>query len=322
LDQVLAAATSPPVVDSPALPQTASEQPGYRPTLSGAQLEVLHRYGTEHPVAIGDVLFRDGDERYDLIVLIKGEARIVEHYAQPDEFVIVTYRPGEFMGEIGLLAGQRAYFTAVVSAPGRILRIAAEQVHAIMGQELELSELILREFLVRHSKLTRLGSGLTLVGSRFDIDTRRLLEVLSRNRLSFRWLELESEHAAEALLQRLTVPLADLPIVVVPGGELLRNPSSRALLDALGLSAPPPDDGGPPEVCDLLVVGGGPAGLAAAVYGASEGLTTTIAEDTALGGQAGTSSLGSRITWASPPDCPVRSWQPAQSCRRTSSGCA
>ena len=80
------------------------------------------------------------------------------------------------MGEIGLLAGQRAYFTAVVSAPGRILRIAAEQVHAIMDQELELSELILREFLVRHSKLTRLGSGLTLVGSRFDIDTRRLLE--------------------------------------------------------------------------------------------------------------------------------------------------
>src|SRR5439155_17396263 len=94
---------------------------------------------------------------------------------------------------------------------------------------------------------------------------------------------------AEALLQRLNVPMADLPIVVVPGGELLRNPSSRALLDALGLAVPPPDDGGSPEVCDLLVVGGGPAGLAAAVYGASEGLTTVLAEDTALGGQAGTS---------------------------------
>src|SRR5207253_7487306 len=151
-------------------------------------------------VAIGDVLSRDGDERYDLIVLIEGEARIVEHYAQPDEFVIVTYTPGEFMGELGLLAGQRAYFTAVVSAPGRILRIAVEQVHAIIDQELELSEMILREFLVRHSRLTRLGSGLTLVGSRFDIDTRRLLEVLSRNRLYFRWLELEGEPEAEVLL--------------------------------------------------------------------------------------------------------------------------
>src|SRR5437016_5537984 len=84
--------------------------------------------------------------------------------------------------------------------------------------------------------------------------------------------------------------MADLPIVVVPGGELLRNPSNRALLDALGLTVPPLDEGGPPEVCDLLVVGGGPAGLAAAVYGSSEGLTTTLAEDTALGGQAGTST--------------------------------
>jgi thioredoxin reductase (NADPH) len=221
------------MTDSPTVPQTASEQPGYRPILSGAQLEVLHRYGTEQPVAIGDVLFRDGDETYDLIVLLEGAARIVEHYAQPDEFVIVTYTPGEFMGEIGLLTGQRAYLTAVVSAPGRILRIPVEQVHTVMDQELELSELILRAFLVRHSRLTRLGSGLTLVGSRFDIDTRRLLEVLSRNRLSFRWLELEGEPAAEALLQRLAVPLADPPIVVVPGGELLRNPSSRALLDAL-----------------------------------------------------------------------------------------
>src|SRR5712691_10589546 len=127
------------MTDSPTIPKTVSEQPGYRPILSGAQLEVLHRYGTEQPVAIGDVLFRDGDETYDLIVLLEGEARIVEHYAQPDEFVIVTYRPGEFLGEIGLLTGQRAYLTAVVSAPGRVLRIPVGQVHAIMDQELDLS---------------------------------------------------------------------------------------------------------------------------------------------------------------------------------------
>src|SRR5712691_8401641 len=267
-----------------------AEQPGGRPVLSEPQLAVLRRYGTEQVVAIGDVLFRDGDETYDLIVLLESEVQITEHYTQPNEFVLATYRSGEFLGEIGLLTGQRAYLTAVVSAPGRILRIPVQQAHVIMDQELELSELILRAFLIRHSRLTRLGSGLTLVGSRFDVDTRRLLEVLSRNRLSFKWLELEGESTTEALLQRLNVPLADLPIVVVPGGELLRNPSRRALLDALGLAAPPADDADPPEVCDLLVVGGGPAGLAAAVYGASEGLTTTLAEDTALGGQAGTSS--------------------------------
>src|SRR6202023_3413075 len=96
---------------------------------------------------------------------------------------------------------------------------------------------------------------------------------------SSRWLDLEGDPAAEAFLRRLNVPVADLPIVVVPGGELLRNPSSRALLDALGLATPPADEEAAPEVCDLLVVGGGPAGLAAAVYGASEGLTTTRGEE-------------------------------------------
>jgi thioredoxin reductase (NADPH) len=278
------------MADASAGPQTPSELPGYRPVLSLPQLDVLRRYGAEQRVAMGDVLIRDGDETYDLIVLLEGEAQIVEHYAQPDEFVIVTYGPREFMGEIGLLTGQRAYLTAVVSAPGRVLRIPVQQVHTIMDQELELSELILRAFLLRHSRLTRLGSGLTLVGSRFDVNTRRLLEVLSRNRLSSKWLDLEGDPTAEMFLRRLNVPVADLPIVVVPGGELLRNPTNRALLDALGLATPPADDDAAPEVCDLLVVGGGPAGLAAAVYGASEGLTTTLAEDTALGGQAGTSS--------------------------------
>src|SRR5216684_2622587 len=221
------------MADTTPSPRTASELPGYRPVLSGPQLEVLHRYGAEYRVAIGDVLFRDGDETYDLVVLVEGEVQSVEHYAQPDEFVIVTYGPGEFMGEIGLLTGQRAYLTAVVSAPGRVLRIPVQQVHTIMDQELELSELILRAFLVRHSRLTRLGSGLTLVGSRFDVDTRRLLEVLSRNRLSSTWLDLEGEPAAEALLCRLNIPVTELPIVVVPGGELLRNPSGRVALDAL-----------------------------------------------------------------------------------------
>jgi thioredoxin reductase (NADPH) len=156
-----------------------------------------------------------------------------------------------------------------------------------MTQEAHLSELILRAFLLRHSRLTHRGAGLTLVGSRFDPDTRRLLEVLARNRLSSRWLELEDSPEAEAMLRELDVQPAELPIVVVPGGELLKNPTTRALLGALGLASSFEDDA---AECDLLVLGAGPAGLAAAVYGASEGLTTTLAEDTALGGQAGTSS--------------------------------
>jgi thioredoxin reductase (NADPH) len=147
---------------------------------------------------------------------------------------------------------------------------------------------ILRAFLLRHSILTHIGSGLTLIGSRFHPDTRRLLEILARNRLPSKWLDLESSPEAEQMLRDLDVPVEELPIVIVPGGPLLRNPDRHELLQALGLSGT--SEHGLSDVCDLLVVGGGPAGLAASVYGASEGMSTTLAEDTALGGQAGTSS--------------------------------
>ncbi|HEY8673648.1 MAG TPA: FAD-dependent oxidoreductase [Candidatus Dormibacteraeota bacterium] len=236
----------------------------------------------------GEVLFADGDETYDLIVVLEGEVEIIEHYGRANEEVIAAYGPGQFLGEMGLLTGQRAFLTAAVSLAGRILRIPTEQVHVIMTQELDLSEMILRAFLVRHSRLTRRGSGVTLVGSRFDSNTRRLLEVLARNRLSSRWLELERSPEAEALLMELDVPVDDLPIVAVPGGPVLRNPSSRELLGALGLV--PGNARVSSDRCELLVIGGGPAGLAAAMYGASEGMATVLAEDTALGGQAGTSS--------------------------------
>jgi thioredoxin reductase (NADPH) len=160
-----------------------------------------------------------------------------------------------------------------------------------MAEEPVLSELILRTFLLRHSILVRRGSGLTLIGSRFDPRTRRLLETLARNRLVLTWLDLEGSPEAEVMLRGLDVPDGDLPIVIVPGRPVLRNPGNRALLDALGVSAVSGAEGAyPPGASDLLVVGGGPGGLAASVYGASEGMATTLAEDTALGGQAGTSS--------------------------------
>ena len=263
-------------------------QAGRSPFLDLAQVEVLRRYGSEHEMAAGDVLFADGDVTYDLIVVLAGEARIVERRGQSGETVIATYGRAQFLGEIGLLTGQRAYLSAVASTAGRVLRVPVERVRVVMAQEPGLSELILRTFLLRHSILTGLGSGLTLIGSRFDAGTRRLLEVLARNRLASRWLELEGSPEAEGMLRELDVPVGDLPLVVVPGGPLLRNPGSRELLNALGMSGPSdPDLSG---VCDLLVVGAGPGGLAAAVYGGSDGMATVLAEDTALGGQAGTSS--------------------------------
>src|SRR5712675_1274853 len=264
-------------------------QAGRSPVLDAAQLEVLGSHGTEHAVSAGDVLFAEGDEAYDLIVVLEGEVQIVANAGRPEETLIATYGPGGFLGEISLLTGQRAFLAAVARKPGRVLRVPVAQVREVMAREPLLSELILRTFLIRHANLTRLGSGLTLIGSRFAADTRRILEVLARNRLASTWMDLEGSPEAEAMLRELDVPVDALPIVIVPGRPLLRNPSSRELLDALGMSDT--NEAGPATTCDLLVVGGGPSGLSAAVYGASEGLATVLAEDTAFGGQAGTSSL-------------------------------
>jgi thioredoxin reductase (NADPH) len=239
-------------------------------------------------VAADDVLFADGDETYSLYVLLTGTADIIEGYGQPGARVVAGFGPSEFLGEIGMLTGQRAFLSAVVSSAGRVLEVPVSGLRRVMAQEPGLSDLILRAFLLRHSILMSRGTGLTLIGSRFDPDTRRLLEVLARNRLVWSWLDLEASPDVEKILQGLDVPVADLPIIIVPGEPVLRNPSSRTLLDALGIAS---DVGSsPPGPCDLLVVGAGPAGLAASVYGASEGMATTMAEVTGLGGQAGTSS--------------------------------
>jgi thioredoxin reductase (NADPH) len=262
--------------------------PGRSPVLDGEQLEVLRMYGTERDVAAGEVLFADGDETYDLIVMLDGTADITQGHGRPGAALIARYSRSQFLGEIGMLTGQRAYLTAVATTAGRILAIPVAQLRVLMAREPGLSDLILRTFLLRHSVLVRRGAGLTVIGSRFDPGTRRLLEVVARNRLASMWLDLDASPEAEAIVSGLGLPVADLPIVIIPGGPVLRNPGGRALLDALGIADA--DGAYPDGTCDLLVVGAGPAGLAASVYGASEGLVTILAEETALGGQAGTTS--------------------------------
>ena len=158
-------------------------QAGRSPVLDAAQLEVLRRYGAEHDMGTGEVLFAAGDLTYDLFVVLAGEVRLIERHGQPGETIITAYGPSQFLGEIGLLTGQRAYLSAVAGTAGRLLRVPVEQVRVVMAQEPGLSELILRTFLLRHSILTGRGSGLTLIGSRFDPGTRRLLEVLAARRL-------------------------------------------------------------------------------------------------------------------------------------------
>ncbi len=260
---------------------------GVSPGLSPVQLERLRRFGRVEDIAAGQMLRAAGTVADDLIVILSGQAEIVERLGDGSERLLARFGPSEFTGELGLLLGKRTSLDSVMRTPGQVLRVPFADLQTVMAQDVELSELILRAFLLRRDFLMRLGAGLTLVGSRFDPATRGLLEILARNRVPTRWLDIEHSPDAAALLERLDVGSDDLPLVLLAGGPVLRHPSRAELQGALGV---PELHTTRRDTCDLLVVGGGPGGLAAAVYGASEGLSTALVESTALGGQAGTSS--------------------------------
>jgi thioredoxin reductase (NADPH) len=257
---------------------------GAFPRLSNAQIEELARHGERRQTQRGEVLFREGDERYDFFVVLEGKVAVVD----PDggeESVIAVHGPRRFLGELSLLTGQAAFFTAVVAEPGEVLVVPVERLREMVAQNPALGDLILRAYLLRREMLIGIGAGLQIVGSRYSPDTRRLREFAARNRLPHRWIDLEEDEAAETLLRQLGVAPEETPVVIW-GGRALRDPSNAELAQAIGLREPNVTE----DVYDLLVVGAGPAGLAAAVYGSSEGLVTAALDTVATGGQAGTSS--------------------------------
>ena len=257
---------------------------GAFPRLSDAQIETLARHGERQRVEPGEVLFREGDKRYDFFVVLDGKVVVVAGYGG-EERMIAVHGPRRFLGELSLLTGQAAFFTAVVREPGEVLVVPVERLRALVTQDTVLGDLVLRAYLLRREMLIGLGAGFQIVGSRFSPDSRSLREFAARNRLPHRWIDLEEDEAAEALLNGLDVAPEETPVVIWRGNQVLRNPSNEELAQMIGLRARSVAE----DVCDLLVVGAGPAGLAAAVYGASEGLGTVALDAVATGGQAGTS---------------------------------
>jgi thioredoxin reductase (NADPH) len=217
--------------------------------------------------------------------VLEGVLEVIDDFGGDHQMVVSRRRAGQFIGEYGLLEHERLPFTAVARAPARVVTISDVHLRRIINEDAALSEILLRAFIERRLLLMREGAGLKVVGSRYSSDSRRIHEFLARNRIPFGWIDLEKDPAAEQVLRRFDISPRDTPIVLW-SNEVLRNPSNGALAGAIGFISTVPTA----ELLDLIVIGAGPAGLAAAVYGASEGLATLALEREAVGGQAGTST--------------------------------
>jgi thioredoxin reductase (NADPH) len=256
---------------------------GAFPRLDEQQRARLRALGKVREVQSGEVLFRDGDAGYDFFVVESGVVAIVQGYGSENR-VIAVHGAHRFLGELNLLTGARAYLTAVVRDPGEVIQVPLAALRAASHEDEELTNVILRAFLARRNFLIEADAGVKVVGSRYSRDSRRLREFLQRNRVPYQWMDLESDAEADALLQTLGIGPGETPVVIGADG-VRRSPSNAELATTLGLGA----RGAPPAMCDVVIVGGGPAGLAAAVYGASEGFDTQVIDAVAFGGQAGTS---------------------------------
>ncbi|WP_329201402.1 MULTISPECIES: FAD-dependent oxidoreductase [unclassified Streptomyces] len=259
---------------------------GAFPRLTPAQLQDLAAHGERRETTPGEVLYREGEPFREFLAILSGTVEILQDHGGPEERTVAVHGPGRFLGELALLEGEAAFDTAVVREAGEILAVPVERQRALVGRDPVLGDLILRAYLGRRYLLIGLGAGFRILGSCYSPDTLRLREFAARNRLPHRWVDLEQDKEAEALLRRFAIRPEETPVVIWKGERVLRNPSNAELARLIGLPAPSPEAGR----CDVLVVGAGPAGLAAAVYGASDGLTAITVEAVATGGQAGTSS--------------------------------
>jgi thioredoxin reductase (NADPH) len=248
--------------------------------LSESQLATLAEHGEERTAAVGETLFEIGDESYPFAAIIEGEVAVTDAAGQE----IVRHGASGFLGEMNLLSGQTVFLTAVVTEPMRYIAVDREVLRELLFEDGSLSDLLLSAFVERRELLQqREGIGIEIVGPRDSAETRRLLDFARSLRLPHSWLDPAGNKEAAALIERAGPD--GVPLVRLPGGGELRRPSNGELSRALGIGLELPQH----EEVDLLVVGGGPAGLGAAVYGASEGLDTLVIESTVLGGQAGTS---------------------------------
>jgi thioredoxin reductase (NADPH) len=257
------------------------------PRLDGSQIAALSGCAAVSLVRYqaGQKLFHVGDRDYRFFVIASGEIEIVDESGETPK-TIVVHTAGEFTGEMGQLTGRPAIASAVARTDSEVYEVTTDALRQIVNRCPDVGDVILQAFIARRQLLRESGAftGIRVIGSRYSHDTFRIRDFLARNRALFTFLDLESHPEVEQLLRRFGLTVRDTPVVAWGKQLVLRNPSNREIAEALGLRRPLEQ-----TVYDLAIVGAGPGGLAASVYGASEGLSTVVLERTAPGGQAGTS---------------------------------
>jgi thioredoxin reductase (NADPH) len=256
------------------------------PTLTPAQIARIAAHGGRHPIRTGEVLFEAGSEVMPFFLVIEGQIEILRP-SDTGETLVAVHGPGQFSGEIQMLSGRRALNRGRAGASGEVIELDREQLLALVQTDSELSEIIMRAFILRRVELIAHGFGdVVLIGSNHCAGTLRVKEFLTRNGHPYAYVDLDHDADVQNLLDRFHVSVADIPVLICRGDVVLRNPTNLQIADCLGFNVGIDQT----QIRDVVIVGAGPAGLAAAVYAASEGLDVLVLESTAPGGQAGSSS--------------------------------
>ena len=268
------------------LPLTSSRIEKIFPKLTPAQLSRIATRGYVRSMEGGEVLYEQGHRAAPFFVVISGELEVVRP-SVPVETLITVYESGQFTGEVGTLSGRRSLFRVRVTKPGKVIELNRQQMLALVQTDAELGEVLMRAFILRRVELIAAGVGdIVLIGSTYSASTLRIKGFLMRNGQPYSYIDLERDPDVQNLLDSFQISPGEIPVLICRGQLVLRNPTNQEIADCLGFN----ESIDQTHVRDLIIIGAGPSGLAAAVYGASEGLDVMVLETSSPGGQAGSSS--------------------------------
>jgi len=258
----------------------------YAPILTAAQIERIRVFAKPREVTAGEILYEPNDDTPPVFVVLSGGIKILA-VGGVEERTVTTYGVGQFSGELLMISGRKSIYRCQVTETGTLLQLDAKDLRTIIGKDAELSDVFMKAFLARRLSLKEKGEGnVVILGSRYSANTLAAREFLTRDGHPFTYLDLDADQTAQELLDRFGVSTDDIPVVICNNAKVLRNPSPKEIAECLGFNSNIDES----QIRDLVVVGAGPAGLAAAVYAASEGLDVLVVEKAAPGGQAGSSS--------------------------------